>query len=236
MKILITGTSSGIGKATTEYLRERGHDVREIKGRSDCDVSDKTAVLEFKNKLTRENWLPDVIILNAGIFPDDITPAFNREAFDKTFAVNLGGAINCIEAFLPKMLMRGKLAPRSLGEVGGHFIGISSSAAFRPNIRSIAYPASKAALGLVLRGFDLHYRTRGVAFSTVYLGPTATEMWEGKKSLLVATPKRVAQTIERLIYTKKSVIFYPFLSSLLVRMLMLFPDRIYWAIRKYLVK
>src|SRR3989344_8193706 len=127
MKILITGTSSGIGKATLEHLREVGHDVRGISGHSELDVSKREKVRAYALSLRQEGWIPNVLILNAGIFPDDVRPDFNREVLDKVFAVNVGGAINFIAEFLPNLLAN-----------KGQVIGIASVAAWRSNLRGIA--------------------------------------------------------------------------------------------------
>ena len=226
MKILITGTRSGIGKATEQYLAKQGHDIRGITGHKALDVSDRQAVGTYCRNLRATNWLPDAVILNAGIFPDDVGSGFSRANFDKTFAINVGGAINFIEELLPDMLTRGS----------GRFIGIASTAAFRPNALAISYPASKAALGLAMRGFDLHYRDRGVAFSTVYLGPITTEMYEGKKSTFVPNPEGVAIMLCKLLASKKTVVYYPFFPTMLSRVLTHFSDNTYLAIRKYLLK
>src|SRR3989338_2428992 len=225
MKILITGTSRGIGKATAEQLRLCDHEVREIWGQQECDVGNREAVRLYCQKLKQGGFMPDAVILNAGIFPTDVNETFHRDIFDKTFAVNLGGAINLIEEFLPDMLKVGQ----------GHFVGIASTAAFRPNLRAISYPATKIALALALRGFDLHYRDKGVAFSAVYLGPIATNMFEGKKSALVPKAEDVAKMLAGLLESKKPVVYYPFFSTMLARLLLPFSDKSYIAIRKYLL-
>lgn len=226
MKILITGTGGGIGKAIFEHLRIAGHDVVGIAGHKLLDVADRQAVRLYCKELLAKKWLPNAVILNAGIFPSDVNTGFDRPSFDRTMAVNLDGAINFIDELLPRMLDKGS----------GHIIGIASTASFRPNARAISYPASKAALGLALRGFDLHYRARGVAFSAVYLGPVATDMFEGKRSPFVPNTKEVAIMLSKLLASKKAVVYYPFFSTMLTRVLAPFSDKTYLAIRKYLLK
>jgi tartrate/fumarate subfamily iron-sulfur-dependent hydro-lyase beta chain len=56
---------------------------------------------------------------------------------------------------------------------------------------------------MAMRGLDSAYRKKGVIFSNVYLGPIATEMWEGKKNFLIATPQKAAAFIGRLLKNKK---------------------------------
>lgn len=244
MKILITGISSGIGRALTKKLINQGHEVWGIAREQEklntlkedlnsdrfvcslCDITDETQVVNVIKKMTEKNFLPDTIILNAGIFPSDVASGFDKKVFDQTMAVNFGGALTFISAFLDKFLNRKR----------GHFIFINSTSAFRPLARSIAYPASKAALSLASRGFDLVYRPQGVSFSTVYLGPVATQMWEGKKNSLVSTPEQVADFIVKILKNKKEESYFPFITTFLFRLTNFLPDKMFFNLSKILRK
>lgn len=244
MNIVITGASSGIGKAVAEFFLKQGHCVYGIARRkhlleeirkqhselpffySTCAVENLQGVLKIKKHMDKIKFYPDMIVLGAGIYPDDIHPAYNGKLFKETFDTNVFGAMNFVDVFLPEFLQRGR----------GHFIALSSIAAFRSSVRGIAYPASKAAISLAFRGLDAQYRKRHVYFSTVYLGAVATSMWEGKKSFLVPTPGSIAKQIYAAIKTQKTTYFMPFLSTALFRMGLWVPDKIYNKITKLLLK
>jgi len=234
MKILVTGASSGIGKALSEYLANRGDIVwgiglqkeklEEIKKSLKqknfkynlCNVRQVSEVLKTKAIMEKSGFFPDVIILAAGISKDDINP-LDFKRYREIFSVNLFGALNFVDTFLPGFIRRGS----------GQFIALSSIAAFRPNKRGVGYPASKAALSLTFRGLDLKYKEKNIHFSNIYLGPVATSMWEGGKSFLVEKPENAARKIAKVIKTKKNISFIPFLSTFLSRVSLLIPDRIY---------
>ncbi|MDP3026140.1 MAG: SDR family NAD(P)-dependent oxidoreductase [Nanoarchaeota archaeon] len=244
MNICITGASSGIGKALTEHLIKEGHIVWGIARRKNileelkkglpknkfffgvCDVRNIQEIIKTKKEMEKNNFFPDIIILGAGVSLNDLKPRYNLETYKKIFSVNLFGAINFIEIFLPDFLKIGK----------GQFIALSSISAFRPSFRGVAYPASKAALSLTFRGLNLNYKKQGIYFSNIYLGPVKTNMWEGKDSFLVSDPKKIAKSISRVIKTKRLIVFIPFLSTFIFRVSSLIPDRIYALLSERFVK
>jgi short-subunit dehydrogenase len=172
--------------------------------------------------MMHEGFIPDCAILAAGVFENDLLPHYNRTLVDKNFSVNFFGALNVVDALLPVFLERGE----------GHVIALSSIAAFRPNARGVGYPASKAALSLAMRGFDMAYRLQGVAFSVAYIGPVKTRMWDGGNSFLAVSPKHIAGCISWLVHSRKSVAYMPFFSTALARLLLLIPDWLYVRLRK----
>ncbi|MEK6906417.1 MAG: SDR family NAD(P)-dependent oxidoreductase [Nanoarchaeota archaeon] len=243
MKVCITGASLGIGKALTEYFIKKGDFVFGISRKEGnlkklkvklgnnftyqkCDVRNFDEVLHLKKKMDRLKFHPDVIICCAGIFKNDISPEFNINNYKETFNINLIGTINFIEVFLPDFLKK----------KNGQFIALSSINAFRPNLKSISYPASKAALSMTFRGFDLVYREKGVYFSNIYLGPVDTSMWDGKKSFLVTDSKVIAKKIYKVTKTQKPVYFMPFFSTFLFRVSWLIPDKLYSYISEKIIK
>jgi len=243
MKVLVTGASSGIGKSIAELLARKGNIVCGIGQRSKvsfslkeeqrknlfykrCNVASSSDVLRLKKKLNKKGFSPDTIILSAGIYPDDIHPQYNSDIFRQTFETNLFGSMNFVEAYLPEFLAKRH----------GHFITLSSIAAFRPNIRGISYPSSKAALSLAFRGLDMQYRRKNVPFSVVYLGPVETAMWEGKKSFIVAKPQVIAKKVISAMKSRKQVYYLPFLSTLLARASLMIPDKLYVALTQLFLK
>src|SRR3989344_7797859 len=179
MNICITGASSGIGVALAFQLANDGHFVwgvareaglfEDLKKKfpnsklffTAVDVSSRDEVLALSVKMKNSGFFPDSIFLCAGILKDDLNGGFKREISDITMGVNFFGVLNFVDAFLPEFLNRG----------AGQFVALSSTTVIRPTNGGVSYPASKAALSSAFKVFDLNYRPKGVAFSTVYTGP-----------------------------------------------------------------
>lgn len=231
MNIVVVGASGGIGTALMRQLHDDGHNLFSISHRSDlsdaqCNITEQNAVCSTFEKILSGGFSPECIIVASGVFEDDLIPNYNRTLLNKNFDVNFFGVLNIVDAILPHFLSVGK----------GHIIALSSIAALRPNKRGIGYPASKAALSLAMRGFDLAFRHKGIAFSVVQVGPTRTNMWEGGESFLVTSPEKVAREISKLTNSRKTNLYTPFLSTILARVAQFVPDNLYMVLRRILLK
>jgi len=120
--VVITGGSSGIGKAMTKLFSESGAtvyvlDMNEDTGRSlveevksenghlvfcKCDVSDQKNVQKIIQDITIENGV-DILINNAGIGFVGNVENTSEEDFDRLYSVNVKGVYNCIKAVVPIM-------------------------------------------------------------------------------------------------------------------------------------
>jgi short-subunit dehydrogenase len=230
MNIVVVGASGGIGTALVRELQSNGHRLVTVSHKNtqtdvQCDITDPAAVHRVFEKVLSNGFAPECVIIASGVFEDDLIPTYNRVLLDKNFEVNLFGALNVIDTILPYFVSAGK----------GHIIAFSSIAALRPNKRGVGYPASKAALSLAMRGLDLAFRPKGIAFSVVQLGPIRTRMWEGGESFLAASPEKVARAIAVLVTSRKATLYTPFLSTTLARASLILPDRLYMSLRKILL-
>ena len=250
MNVFITGVSKGIGRELVKQLVKNGHTVWGI-SRSDnllralarevgkdrffytvCDVSNENDVKKTMIKMKRYSFIPDVIILNAAIFHDDMKPYYSNRILLKTFTVNLFGALTWVEKFLPDFLTRG----------GGHFIASSSTSAFRPDFNSVSLPASKAALSMAFRSLRLRYTSENIIFSTVHFGPVATgispkyvSLSGGPKYPFVLTTSQAAGYMQRVIKERKPKdYFFPFVTTLAFRLTLFFPDSFFAMISRIL--
>ena len=234
MKIFITGVSSGIGRELTKKLVGQGHEVwgiarrielleklkQEVGGKlkvSECDLLDKSDMAATVKKLRDENFIPDIIILNAGDHIEDTKAGLDLYAFEKTFDLNVTGAMFWVSEFLPNFFTR----------KSGSIIAISSTSAYRPGLKSVAYPASKAALSMAFRGLRLKYPNKGINFNTVHFGPIRTRLWAGSKSFLNRPAGEAADFIISVFQKKSGTFFFPFLSTFLFRLSLLLPDRLF---------
>ncbi len=245
MKICITGASRGLGRALCRACIAVGHTVwgvarnegklkemeQELGGsrflRSAVDIARETSVLAWRGAMEGRGFTPDVVILNASVQSDDLLEGgYDSERGRQMIDVNLSGSLRCIGILLPAMLRRAV----------GSFVAITSTAMLRPSIRSAAYASSKAGIAMAMRSLDLQYNHRGVRFQTVCLGPIATEMWEGRRNMLVPSPEKAAKAIAAFIATRKSVLYYPLLTTTLLRLSLWLPDSVFAAVSGKVMK
>jgi len=143
-RVLITGCSTGIGRATAAILAQRGHTVvasarnpatlqdLEVADRIALDVTDPASVAAAVERA----GAIDVLVNNAGISLWGPIEANGMDDVERVIATNLTGAIRMTKAVLPQMRAR-----RS-----GLVVQISSAAARRPQPAVGIYSASKIAL------------------------------------------------------------------------------------------
>ena len=242
MDILLTGASRGLGKALCSRLLRDDNRVwgvardpvsmEELQGffgrerfrGTAVDVSDYKAVLEWKDQVLKEGFKPECLIINASIQSDDMSDIFDAEAASVVIDVNLRGAFDSIGAFLPE-LKKNK----------GRIVGITSTVALRPSTRSASYAASKAGLSMALRSLRLHFK-KEISIGEVCLGPIATEMWEGKKNSLVPSAEKAAKSIAGFALSKGKILYYPFLTTTLLRLSHCLPDSVFAAVSSKILK
>ncbi len=241
MKVLITGVSSGIGRALTIQLIEQGHEVWGVARRADmlaeltstvvsprlhvapCDVKDAAHVTAVAAEMRTAGFIPDVVVLNAGVFISDIHGGFHFDAHQESFDINLNGALRWVAEFLPDFLARG----------AGTFIAVSSTAAFRPS-GSASYSGSKAALSMAFRQFAMSFADTGITFSTVHFGPIDTRLWPGRRFFLVPSSGRAAAYVARMFDRPSGSYFFPSITTTLLRLSFFVPDRVFRFFARYL--
>ncbi|EJW21773.1 hypothetical protein IMCC14465_01670 [alpha proteobacterium IMCC14465] len=150
--VWITGASSGIGAAVALEMARRGWQVSISARSSDkldalasqhdnivsyaCDVTDRKGMQKTAQKIETEMGSLAMIIANAGIYLPTNFPEFDVSIFDKSFDVNLTGAVNMIAAAYPFMIERKQ----------GQIVLVSSVAGYNGLPTSAAYGATKAGL------------------------------------------------------------------------------------------
>lgn len=147
---LITGGSSGIGKAIAEKLSGEGikvitADVAEDREKAEqiefknCDVSKGEQVADLYSWTTKNFGHPNILILNAGMGITEKLTEGDPEKWKKILEINIMGALRCIRAFTPNML----------AQKNGHVVFISSVSANQPHPYGGIYAASKTALEVI---------------------------------------------------------------------------------------
>lgn len=234
MKVFITGVSSGIGQALARLMLKEGHMVWGVARRqtgldklifTQADVSQEGDVNKVMAVMKEKNFIPDVAVLNAGVYEVDMEQVYNHEVASRVYDINLYGAMIWVEKFLPDFLAR----------KNAQFIAISSIAAYRPDEWSSSYSASKAALSMSFRSFRLRYHDSGVKFKTIHFGPVDTlvipRFADSKKGGWVVSASAAARYISQVIKSHKQNFYYP-LNSWLIRLTAFIPDRIFHVLTK----
>ncbi len=212
-KALVSGATSGIGRALVLTLLQEGYRVAAIGRRRErleelkAIAPDKVIIYEID--LRQIDGLPerlssllaelgglDLCVVNAGIGRRN--PDLHTEPELETIAVN-------VTAFVA---MATWAADVFLKQGSGHLVGLSSVAAFWGNSRSPAYNASKAFELRYLQGLNSNLREKGICVTDVRPGYVATEMTaQNTEMFWVATPERAAELIFRGIERKKRVVY-----------------------------
>src|SRR5215210_8016851 len=219
--VLITGASSGIGRALALELGKRGARVGLTARRGEellrlgeeieraggealamaADVRDPSAIKEVAERV-RQRWgRVDVLVANAGMSSTTAGTRLDAGEVGDVITINVLGVVNSVAAVLPAMLERG----------GGHLVAISSLASYRGLPKSGAYSASKAAV------------------TTIHPGFIRTPMTAGRKKKLpfLLEPEDAACRIIRAVERRARTYAFPWQLASLVRVIRHIPGAVY---------
>ena len=148
--IVITGASSGIGRATARMMADKGNKVYDL-SRSDkpqdgvehiaCDVTDRTAIEAAIGQIAKKEGRIDVLVLCAGMGVAGSIEFTKEEEMQRQFDVNVYGPIRVVQAALP--LMRTQAMGKN---ERGRIVFVSSMAAVFSIPFQAMYSATKSAL------------------------------------------------------------------------------------------
>jgi len=205
---LVTGASRGIGAATAKALASDGWRVG-VNYRSDAagagrtvaeiedaggtaialqgDVSNPAAADELFARLEAELGPVLVLVNNAGITADNLSPALSDDDWDRVVDTNLTGAFR-----LTRRALRPMLRARF-----GRIVNVASIVGTNANPGQANYAAAKAGLIGLTKTVAAEVAKKGVTVNAVAPGLIATEMTEGLDgSMLAHVPAKRAGTPE----------------------------------------
>ena len=180
MRILITGTTGGIGGAVKRAALAAGHEVVEV-NRGD-----------FNTFSSMGSDPIDGIVFTTGTCPVKSLSAMTDAEFEETFRVNCGLFVK---------LMRHVVAEKLYNPTGMKVIAISSVSATEGWAGGAAYCASKGALSAVCRALDAELKQRGISVTALEPRYVKTRMFDqcagrmGVDPALVQSPDALAAEI-----------------------------------------
>jgi NAD(P)-dependent dehydrogenase (short-subunit alcohol dehydrogenase family) len=185
---IVTGSDSGIGRATAVALARSGLDIgitwhsdqkgaeetaEEVRnlGRNavvrQLDTSDVRGAAKVIEELADELGGVDVFVNNAGTGDGTKFLDLDVETWMGTLDTNLNGAFACMQAAARSMVKTGK---------GGRIVAVTSVHEFQPRVGSSAYDASKHGLGGLIKTMALELAEFGITANSVAPGEIATPM------------------------------------------------------------
>jgi len=171
--VLVTGGSSGIGKAAAEALRDRGCTVYEGSRRESSipgithltlDVTDEASAKRAIDEVMEREGKLDVLINCAGSGISGAVEFTEHDAVKRQMNVNFMGTVNVTKAALPPMRQA----------KGGRIVNISSVAAEFPIPFQTYYSASKAAVNAYSLALANEVRPFGITVTAVQPGDIRT--------------------------------------------------------------
>lgn len=221
--VLITGTTSGVGRALLDHYVRQGATVIAVNRRTVPELESQYPLVRFAHidvrcaeevdqlirGLVGAEQLPDIFILNAGINRVDNDERFQLSVYKEVVDTNLFGVLNFVAPLTQVPTSR---SPR-------HVIAISSVASYVGNPYGLGYHTSKRALTACFDTWAKMYTDTDLIFQQVMLGPVHTNIytmesrfpaWMVKiKHLSSASLASTVRAISRLALTRKKKLFFP---------------------------
>jgi 3-dehydrosphinganine reductase len=202
---IITGGSSGIGKAVAKLLAQQGANItliardrqkliqaqQEIKqvivnqtqqiNIATADVADRASITSVLEEAIANLGAPSLLITSAGIAHPGYFSEIPLEVFEQTMAVNYFGSLYSVKAVLPAMIERQQ----------GHIVLISSGAGLIGIYGYSAYCPSKFAIRGLAESLRGEIKPKGINLTVVYPGDTDTPQLAAENKIKPLVTKKI---------------------------------------------
>jgi short-subunit dehydrogenase len=259
--VIITGGSSGIGKAAARIFATKGANITILARREDMlkravkeisssaidtnqkisyarvDVSNHTEVEDWADIYKESYGSPDVIINSAGITYPGYFEQIPYETFDELMKIDFYGVLNMCRSFIPMMKAK-----------GGYIVNISSIAGFLGVFGYTGYSAAKFAVFGFSQALRSEMKKYNIIISVLCPPDTDTPMlkWEDeikpKETKAVAgaagimSPDDVAKNMIEGMMKKKFIIVPGFTGKFVLYASRLVPSLVEWIIDRQIKK
>ena len=238
--VVITGASSGIGKALALEMAKQGYQLGLVARRIDVlnevkrdiqnkvanaptidvavlDVADDETIYPVLDSLSASMGGIDIVIANAGITAVNRTGTGNFDKDKRVIQVNLIGGMATVDAAAKIFRASG----------GGQIVGVSSVSAWMGIPGSSAYSSSKAGFTNYLKAVRAELRKKNIQVTTIHPGFIATDIAEGmEKKPFVISADQAAKDIVKAIGKKKDSATIPaFPWSAVTKLLTVLPEK-----------
>ena len=183
-RVLVTGSSRGIGRAVALRLAKDGFAVTlhcrqtraqaeelaaQIKGAAVLvfDVRDRAAAERALLANVQAHGAYYGVVLNAGVTRDNAFPALSEDDWDQVIDTSLGGFFNVLQPLVMPMVR---------AKSGGRVVVLSSVSGVTGNRGQVNYSAAKAGLIGAAKALAAELATRNITVNCVAPGPIATDM------------------------------------------------------------
>jgi NADP-dependent 3-hydroxy acid dehydrogenase YdfG len=212
--VVVTGASSGVGRATAIALAKAGWQVGLAARRAEAlkktvelagdasknmhvfplDIADKSAVGAMAKSMLEKHGRIDAVVNAAGTnIPDRSLANLTDEKYKEVFDANLTGALNVVQAVLPAMRK----------QQGGTIVNINSIAGQNASVLSgVAYVMSKFALAGLTQSINVEEGKHNIRATSIFPGDIDTEILTKRPAMPTAEarakmmqPEDIAQCI-----------------------------------------
>lgn len=165
-RVILADLAGDSALATAASLRRDGYEARGLA----LDVTDRAAVLDLAARIMEQDGGLDILVNNAGVAGRASFDAPEQaEVWDRIIAVNLQGAFNVAQAFVPALIAR-----------QGCVVHMSSVAGFVAGGSTPGYVVSKGAIRALTQAMARDLAPHGIRVNAVAPGIMQSEMAEAQ--------------------------------------------------------